>query len=52
MLKITEVEIHHAAEDTDGNVTHVILLATLNDGQQRLLEVALPDPEKLLEVAL
>ncbi len=44
-MKIMGVEIHHLAEDEQGNLTHAILSLTLSDGSHREIQIELPDPE-------
>jgi hypothetical protein len=42
-LKVLGVEVHHAAEDDHGSITHVILTGDLSDGTHRECEVRIPE---------
>jgi hypothetical protein len=48
-VRITECELDHLAHDADHNVTHAILLVTLENGEQRHLEVPLPTGDYLTQ---
>jgi len=42
-LKVTDVEIHHLAEDETGSIVRAILTCTLADGTSREIEVTIPN---------